>query len=306
MTDPLLTIIIVTWNGGAKLLNCLTSIYAGRLPPALIVVIDNASSDDSMQRLQTMFPKVEAHQNQTNIGHTKAVNQGFALSRGEYILVLDQDTELQPDCIELMLGFLEARPDVAMVAPRTFNTDGTVQESARNFPEVMSGLFGRQSLLTRLWPGNPVTRRYLGREFLQATTPFRVEQIGGACMLFRRRVLDLVGPLDERYLGYWVDTDWCRSLHRKGLPIYCVPEARLTHHEGNAKHRRKTARRIWMFHRGAHQYYTKWHCRGPWDPRSIFAGLMLALRASLQTIVNKVAQIDVPANHQGSSRGPVV
>ena len=83
-------------------------------------------------------------------------------------------------------------------------------------------------------------------------------------MFFRRGVLDLVGPWDKRYLGYWVDTDWCRSLHKKGLPIYCVPEARITHHEGNAKHRRKTARRIWMFHRGAHQYYMKWHCRGRW------------------------------------------
>ena len=142
MTDPLLTIIIVTWNSGTKLPNCLTSIYAGRLPPAQIVVIDNASSDGTMPRLQTMFPNVEAHLNQANLGHTKAVNQGFALARGEYILVLDEDTELEPDCVEKLLGFLQAHPEVAMVAPRTFNTDGTVQESARNFPRVMSGLFG--------------------------------------------------------------------------------------------------------------------------------------------------------------------
>jgi GT2 family glycosyltransferase len=210
----------------------------------------------------------------------------MSLARGEYILVLDDDTELAPDCIDRLLDFMTSRPDVAMVAPRTFNSDGSIQESARNFPGVLSGLFGRQSVLTRVFPQNRFSQKYLARDFLHQREPFEVEQIGAACMFFRRKVLAAIGPWDERYVGYWVDTDWCRSARARQLPIYCIPDAHLTHHEGNARSKRRSIHRSWIFHRGVYQYYTKWHCRGAWDPRSILAGFILAARASTQIIVD--------------------
>jgi N-acetylglucosaminyl-diphospho-decaprenol L-rhamnosyltransferase len=290
--SPLLTIVIVNWNNWAKLQNCLNSIYTGWLPASQVIVIDNNSSDGSQERLAQLFPCVELHCNAINIGHTKAINQGFSLARGRYILVLDNDTELEPYCIERLINFSEANQDVAMAAPRTFNSDGTIQESARRFPGIMSGLFGRQSVLTRLFPGNHFSKRYLARDFLEAKKPFEVEQIGGAFMLFRRDVLASVGVWDERYFGYWVDTDWCRSIRQKQLRIYCVPEARATHHESNARHKRKTARRIWIFHFGAYQYYTKWHSRGYWDPRSVFAGLLLVSRALMLMLANRLRPRD--------------
>ena len=154
-------------------------------------------------------------------------------------MLLDSDTELDRDCLGHLVGFLASRPDIDLVAPRTLNTDGTVQESARNLPGPMAALFGRQSTLTRWFPGNPMSRRYLARQHLDAAGPFEVQQVGGACMAFRRSLLAEVGTWDERYRGYWVDTDWCCRLGAAGRRIACLPSARLVHHESNARGKRK-------------------------------------------------------------------
>lgn len=282
MPGPDLSVVIVSWNDWPKLQQCLASIQASRaLPSTELLVIDNASSDGTPEQVRAHFPDVDLHRNTTNIGHTKAVNLGFASAKGEYILLLDSDTELREDCIVRLLEFLRQHPEVDLVAPRTFNTDGTVQETARNFPSALAGIFGRQSALTRWFPNNPISRRYLAQQFLDATEPFEVQQVGGACMFFRRRLLSAVGAWDERYFGYWVDTDWCHSLRAAGRRIVCLPAARLVHHENNARGKRKTPSRIWMFHYGAWQLYTRWRTLGYWDPRSIVAGLALLARALL-------------------------
>ena len=298
MITPSLTIIIASWNGWSRLRTCLASIYGGRLPAAIgVLVVDNASQDGTQQKISLEFPQVRLHQNAANLGHTAAINQGFALADSDYIFVLDDDTELGPDCLAKLMEFMETHREVGLVGPRTFNTDGSVQESARNFPGILSGLFGRQSFLTRVFPHNRFASRYLARGFLDATAPFQCAQIGGAAMFLRRSVLATVGPWDKRYAGYWVDTDWCQTMRQKGEKIYCVPAARLAHHESNARGKRKDARRVWIFHHGAYQYYSKWHTWGWWDPRSIVAGGLLSMRAGGQIVVNRLRSIeprDVP------------
>lgn len=286
MTTPTVSAIVASWEDWPKLSACLESLHAQKSPDIEVIVIDNNSRDGTAERVAERFPQVRLMRNSTNVGHTQAVNQGFTLGNGKFVLVLDSDTEIKEGCVRLLMEFLEQRPDVAMVAPRTFNTDGTVQESARNFPSMMSGLLGRQSLLTQLFPNSAFSKRYLARAFIGVTEPFRVQQIGGACMFFRRTLLGIVGPWDSRYFGYFVDTDWCRTMHSRGLNIYCLPAAQIIHHEGNARLQRKTPRRIWIFNFGAYQYYTKWHTFGFWDPRSLFAGTMLLGRTAIQIVAN--------------------
>jgi N-acetylglucosaminyl-diphospho-decaprenol L-rhamnosyltransferase len=284
---PILSILIVNWNAWGALKHCLASLYGAKLPANTeVIVIDNASTDGTPQRIRELYPRVDLRCFSKNIGHTKSLNHGFALARGEFILLLDPDTVLIDGCVERLIAFLRQRPDVYLAAPRTFNTDGSVQETARNLPGPLSGLLGRQSALTRLFPNNPISRRYLARQHRSATEPFAVEQIGGACMFFRRELLEKVGPWDERYFAYWVDTDWCCRLKAHGLPIFCIPAAQIVHHESNARGKRKSVHRIWLFHYGAWQFYTRWRTFGPWDPRSVLVGLALLARALLQLALN--------------------
>lgn len=278
---PNLSIVIVSWNEWPKLRQCLTSIHRGMLPAVEVLVIDNASSDGTPDLIRTQFPSVDVHCNRRNLGATKALNFGFARARGEFILKLDADTELMNDCTARLLEFLDRHPDVDLVAPRTFNTDGTIQETARHFPGALSGIFGRQSTLTRWFPNNPISRRYLARQFLAATEPFEVDQVGGAFMLFRRRLLSEVGFLDEGYYHYWDDSDWCCRLRAADKRIFCVPAAEIFHHEGNARGKRKRPKRIWMFHYNAYRFYTRWRTLGYGDPRSVLAGFALLARALL-------------------------
>jgi N-acetylglucosaminyl-diphospho-decaprenol L-rhamnosyltransferase len=278
-SSPLLSIVIVSWNEWPKLQECLKSIYRNSLPPTEVLVIDNGSGDGTPDLIRGHFPDVRLYCNSQNRGATKALNFGFARARGEFVVKADADTEWMPECINRLLDFIQNHPDADVVAPRSFNTDGTVQETARNFPGALSGLFGRQSTLTRLFPNNAISRHYLARHFLGATEPFEVDQVGGAFMLIRRRILTEVGFLDEAYYHYWDDTDWCYRMRAAGKRLFCVPAAQIYHHEGNARGKRKRPKRIWMFHYNAYRFYTRWRTLGPWDPRSMFAGLALLARA---------------------------
>lgn len=289
--QPDLSIVIVSWNEWPKLRLCLSSIYANTSAATEIIVVDNGSSDRTPELVREQFPNVDLHCNTRNLGATKALNFGFARARGDLVLKLDADTELLPGCLDRLLDFLRQHPEVDVVAPRTFNTDGTIQETARNFPGPLSGLFGRQSTLTRWFPNNPMSRHYLSRRFLAATEPFEVDQVGGAFMLFRRRLLADIGFLDEGFFVYWDDTDWCHRARAARKRIFCVPAAQIFHHETNARGKRKRPSRIWRFHFGAHRVYTRWHTLGYWDPRAILAGIALFGRALLLIAYHSVLRL---------------
>jgi GT2 family glycosyltransferase len=292
---PQLSLVIINWNAWSHLRRCLASFRAQEDAVFEIVVIDNASTDGSADNLHKYFPKVRVHANPTNIGHTRAVNQGLMLARGEYVLLLDADTEIGRDSINALLRFLINRPDISVVGPRTYNTDGSIQETARNFPSFMSGLFGRHSFLTRLFPNNGFSRRYLLRDKLNASEPFAVEQVSAACMMIRRSVLAECGPWDEGFKGYWVDTDWCMKLKKMGKTVFCIPQARAVHHENNDPGKKQSPRRIWMFHLGAYRLYRKHYTWGALDPRAAVALAALTARATLLTARNLVRSETVTA-----------
>lgn len=288
-STPALSILIISWNSWPDIKKCLESIHLANFTDFEIVVIDNDSTDGTVEKLQRYFPEVRVHLNRSNVGHARAVNQGFGLVRGEYVLLLDADTELAPETISKMMFFMRRRNDVSVAAPRTFNTDGSVQESARNFPTFMSSLFGRQSFLTKAFPNNRFSKRYLRRDKLDASEPFQVEQVSGACMIFPRSLVAEVGPWDEGYFAYWVDTDWCMQLKQIGRKIFCVPQARVIHHEKNRSGRKKSLRRIWSFHLGAFRLYRKYYTFGIFDPRTLMAAAGLSLRATVLSVANYLA-----------------
>lgn len=296
-----LSILVVTWNSWGDLKRCLESIERAAAGQREVIVFDNGSADATVELVRRHFPWVRLECSDVNLGLPPAVNRGLALARGEYVMLLDVDTEVHPGTPQRLLAFMEAHPEVSLAAPRIRTPEGAIEPSARNLPSVMSGLFGRQSLLTRLFPGNPFTRRYLRAEHFESREPFRVEQVSAACMFMRRSLLSEVGPWDEAYRCYWVDSDWCAQLKRAGKQVYCVPDVAITHYENNRAGRKKSPWRIRHFHLGAWRLYRKHYTYGVLDPRALLAAVALSVRALVQMGIN-AAKPDSPPAPEGGSK----
>ena len=277
------SILIAAWNCWSDLERCLDSILRDpEVHPSFeTIVVDNGSEDGTPAKLARSFPTVRLVRNEENLGHTRAVNQGIELARGEFLLVLDADTVVKPGAFVRLLTFLKERPEVAVVAPRMFNGDGSIQETARSFPRPINGLLGRQSLLTRWFPNNRFVRSYMRSEQRGRSSPFRVDWVSAACMMFPAALVRRIGSWDEGYHSYWVDADWCLRAANAGGAVYCIPEAQVVHFEQNRRGKRKSASRIILFHRSVNRFYRKHYTRGWLDPRAAVASLVLGVRAVL-------------------------
>jgi N-acetylglucosaminyl-diphospho-decaprenol L-rhamnosyltransferase len=280
-----LSIVIATWNSWRFLPDCLEAIRTDDSLKQEIIVVDNGSSDGTPSRLREHYPAVKVVENATNEGHSRAINRGIRLAQGTYVLVLDADTVAFPGVAKQLVEFMRGNPDVVIAAPKMLNGDGTVQESARRFPTPINALFGRETLLARLFPNNRFSRHYVCRHEANTTEPFEVDWVSSACMIFPKALVERVGFWDEGFRGYWVEADWCKQADAAGK-IYCVPKACVTHFYQNRVGKKKGVGRIVEFHYGAHRFYWKGYTRGLLDPRSILAALILALRAAPLMLVD--------------------
>jgi len=279
------TIIIAVRNNGRDLDACLPSISEGTSARREIIIVDNGSTDGAPERLREAYANVRVIANPVNLGHCRAINQGLAVTAGEFVLVLDADTVVWPGAIDCLVAFLRSRPDAAIVAPRLLNPDGTIQETARAFPRPINALFGRQTLLTKLFPRNRFSVAYLRRRDAAAVSPFEVEWVSAACMLFRRSLVDRIGKWDEGFAGYWVDADWCRRAQPAGR-VYCEPRAQVSHLEQHRMGRKKDPARIVQFHRGVNRFYRKHYTFGWADPRALVTSAALAGRGAVLILAN--------------------
>ncbi len=288
---PQLSIVIVNYNGGQLVLDCLRSIFEH--PPEAsfeIVVVDNASVDESAARIAEQFAQVRLIWLTRNRGLTGGFNHGVAQSTGSYILSLDNDTVVLPGSLQRMVAFLDANPRIGACGSELIYPDGTPQQTARRFPHPLNALFGRRSLLTKLFPGNPISQRYLMTEAGPRDVAFEVDTLSTACMMVRRDVVAQVGAYDEAFFVYWSDTDWCRRIKTAGWPIHSLPDSRVIHNENiKARHRKgRRVRSVIDFHRGAYRYFRKHHIRSPFSPMNLVAVVGLSGRAALLLLSDEV------------------
>jgi GT2 family glycosyltransferase len=282
-----LSVVIVNWNAGRALDDCLASLFASKPVGALeVLLVDNASTDGSQARAVRDYPGIKILQNAENRGFAPGANQGLESAVGELILLLNPDAVLQPSTILLLVDFMNEHPEAAVVGPRLLNPDGTVQGSARRDPSPWTGLFGRDAPVTRLFPNNPVSRRELPNLCHAGDAPLEVDWISGACLLVRRAAYEQVGGLDERFFLFWEDADWCRRFRRAGWKVYYLPTAVGAHRVGVSRAQRPMRSAI-DFHRSAYRFYRKHHLSSPFHPMIIplAAGLLIsfgtrALRAA--------------------------
>lgn len=278
-----ISIIVVNWNAGPMIASCLNRILAElRSVNGECIVIDNASEVSDQELLRRQFPELHVIENASNLGFAKAVNQGILTSRGRYVLLVNPDTFLSEGSIGSSLAFLDSRPEVGILGPRILNPDGSVQGSARAFPQFATAFFGRTSFMSRLFPGNAFTRRQVLCLEEQLDRPLAVDWVSGACMLIRREVLDDVGSFDERFFLFWEDADICWRAHKRGWSVIYYPEVSAIHLIGGCS-QRAPIRSLLAFHRSALLLYRLHVTRSQLHPLNAFAavGLSVHLLATL-------------------------
>lgn len=231
-SEDLLDIIIINYNSTDYLLGCLRSIYDSLQElPAKVIVQDN-HSEDGVDRVKVEFRQVILSRNSYNMGFAKAINNALKQSDSPFIVLLNPDTYVMNGFFDPIIHYMEKNPDVGILGPKILNHDGSVQGSARTFPTPLTGLFGRSSLISRFFPNNPFTRANILTTRSDGKTPMEVDWVSGACMVVRRKALDDVGLLDERFFMYWEDADWCRRMWRKGGKVVYFPQASVVHYVG--------------------------------------------------------------------------
>ncbi len=225
---PLLSVIIANWNGESLLGKCLESVFQTRVPLEVIVV-DDASTDGSVALVQREFPTVNLIRNTVNIGFAKTNNVGARHARGSYFLLLNNDTVLRNDALDILVRYFENHPDAGICGGSLLNTDGSPQHSYGNFPSLGEALAGAL-LLPDLFPRSPWVKRRAILPLLSRTDPLDVDYIVGADLALRREVYNEFGLFDEQFTAYTEEADLCYRVHRAGRwKIVFVPKAEIVH-----------------------------------------------------------------------------
>jgi GT2 family glycosyltransferase len=280
----LLSIIIVSWNTSALLDACLCALlaelkatygedFAARVE---VFVVDNDSADDSALMVSSKHQWAILIANKENLGFAKANNQAFALAKGEYVLMLNPDTEVKPGALATLIDFFAAHPRAAVVAPQLLNTDGSVQASCRQFPTFIGMLYELIGL-SRMFPVNSA-RGQKFREYKMLDWNHdderQVDQPEGACLMIKKTILEQVGMLDEGFFMLFEEVDWCYRVKKAGWEIWFTPRAQVVHHYGQSIKQVKV-RMILSSHRGLYRFWHK-HYRGNrwWLDGFAYLGLM--------------------------------
>lgn len=286
-----LSILIVNYNGGELVDTCLASIYEN--PPSgefEIVFIDNASTDGSFERVKKKFPDMVCQANDGNVGLALAFNDALRLASGRYLMSLDNDTRILPGALDELIETMDADSGIGIAGSMLHNPDMSLQRTFRRKPSWLNALFGRRSLITQIWPSNPLSSKYLMDEHLETDDPFEVDWVSTAALAISRTAYETAGGLDEDFFVYWVDADWCARVKASGFSIVAVPASHIIHDENlKAKRRaRKNTRMVKDFHRGAYLYYRKNHAKARFHPMALFAWLALNSRAQLMIFTDWV------------------
>ncbi len=267
-----ISIVIVNWNVKDLLRQCLHSLLdraslvsekeklwqtkGGRCFEVLVV--DSASSDGSVDMVRSEFPHICLYASDVNLGYSGGNNLGLRKSRGEYILLLNPDTEVLGSALDEMVGYMSARPEVGVVGPQMRYPDGQVQSSRRRFPGLATALV-ESTFLEKWIPRHRALTRYrmLDRPDDEMS---QVDWLVGACLLVRAVVRDQVGVIDDQYFMYSEELDWQRRIREAGWTIVYLPGARIIHYEGKSSEQVGALTHI-RFSRSKVRYFGKHHGR---------------------------------------------
>jgi len=254
-----LSIIIVSWNVAELLAACLDSISANVSPlRAEIIVVDSASTDGTVNILSERYPQVHVLPQTENLGFTRCNNIGLQAASGRYLMLLNPDTEVIGDALSQLVGYLDKQPDVGIVGPHTLNSDGTTQSTRRRFPDLLTGFF--ESTWLQPYAPKSLLDWYYMNNGAGDDAILDVDWMQGSALVSRREVYEQIGGLDEGYVMYSEEVDWCRRAKDAGWRVVYVGTAQIIHHGGKSTEQ-VTARSHVYFQQSKLRYFRKYHGR---------------------------------------------
>lgn len=266
-----LSILIVSWNVRDLLAACLESIAASPMtrvtpsggaldnggPRVEVIVVDSASTDGTPALVAQRFPWVRLLAQGENVGFTRGNNLALAGARGRYLLLLNPDTVVHDDALPALVAYLDAHPQVGIAGPRVLNADGTTQSTRRRFPTPLT------AFVESTWLQGYAPRRLLDH-FYAADLPddgtFEVDWVQGCALIARREVYQQIGGLDEGYVMFSEELDWCRRAKGAGWRVAYVGTARITHYGGQSTAQVETRKHV-HFQQSKLRYFRAYHGR---------------------------------------------
>jgi GT2 family glycosyltransferase len=265
---PVVDVVVVCWNDRDKIAVALDSVFA--LPEvkydrgfARVVVSDNGSTDGSRRYLRERYgDRLAIVENGENLGFGAACNRAFAVTDSPYVFLLNPDAQLKTGALSSMIRFMRDHPSCGIAGSRIYNLDGSIQESCGEF-DTWVGAFLRSSA----WGEWPIFAPFANGKKLHAwghATERRVDIAIGAALCIRRRLIDDIGPFDERFFLYHEEVDFAKRAADAGWETWYVPASEAIH-EGmgsargnyNVETRKQTSRRkYWLKHHGRLWYAT--------------------------------------------------
>ena len=256
-----LSVIILNWNARNYLEKSLASLVC--VPQELdfeVIVVDNASEDDSVGMIKEKFPTVKVIANRENKGFGAGNNLAAPMASGRYILFLNPDTVVIAGALAGLVSYADANPDIGILGPKLLNGDGSLQYSCRRFPNLATGFF-RNTPLGRLLPKNKFASDYLMKEFDHAS-PLDVDWVSGAALMMRRELIHQIGAFDDDFFMYCEDVDICWRAGKAAIPngknwrVTYFPDSVIYHLIGKSSDLVPT-RMTYEFHRSQYLFYKK-------------------------------------------------
>lgn len=250
------SIVIVSWNVKEQLKKCIQSIYDHTDNLKFeIFVVDNDSKDNTAELIKNSFSSVNLIVNEVNRGFAYACNQAMLKSTGDFILLLNPDTELQTEAIEKMCDFMRNYGDCGIAGCKIINEDGSIQPSVRKFPDLVSQLFILLKLHNFFTNIKSVNNYYCKNfDYSKVQT---VDQVMGAFYMIKRQLIKDIGLLDKHYFIWYEEVDFCKRAQSNFWSTYYNPAVEVLHQKGSSFSQVGALKKQYIFNRSMLYYFFK-------------------------------------------------
>jgi len=253
-----ISVVILSWNDKQYLEVCLQSLMDAAPSRTMeIIVVDNASTDESPDMVKTLFPNVKIIRNAENLGFPKGNNIGVQASRGKYVYLLNSDIKVCAGCLDALADYLDQNPNVGMVGPKILNRDLTHQSSCRRFPTLWNN-FCEVTGLVKIFPGSSL---FSGEHmfYFKGDRLLDADVLVGCFWTVRREAVNEFGLLDEGFFMFAEDLDWCKRFWEAGWRVVFYPDVQAIHYRGGSSTKKDA---VWLAltqQRSILRYWKKHH-----------------------------------------------